>query len=391
MVNRLVEPDRLNDVLKWEQENYFSREVVTVLSGQDLPLGAVIGKILKSIPATGTADQDNTGQGTMTGVSGGARTELGTYTVTCTKAPDAVDTGAAKGTVTPGSNTGNGSIGDVAVAAGAMVGDYTLECIEPATDEGRFRVEDPNGDYVGTAIVGSEFDAGGLTFTIADGDTDFVVGDSFTITVPGTGEGGEWEVETPSGELLAERAAVGSAYTSDHLNFTINDGDPDFIVTDAFTVEITAGSKKVKAIDFDAVDGTEIPHGLVIKDYDALEGDTLGVAIVREALIDAGFLAWPMEFTSGGTDVPVVGDVIKGATSADTAEIVKIALGSGSWAGGDAAGVLWLRKVSGEFQAENLDIPARSITDFATIAAGLTITANLEALAAKEILERTGA
>lgn len=44
----LAEPNRLNDWLKWEQENRYSREKVTIASGQNLSLGQVVGKITAS-------------------------------------------------------------------------------------------------------------------------------------------------------------------------------------------------------------------------------------------------------------------------------------------------------------------------------------------------------
>ena len=43
-----TESRRLNDILKWEPENLNAREKMTVLSGQDLAVGAVIGKIMKT-------------------------------------------------------------------------------------------------------------------------------------------------------------------------------------------------------------------------------------------------------------------------------------------------------------------------------------------------------
>jgi hypothetical protein len=153
--------------------------------------------------------------------------------------------------------------------------------------------------------------------------------------------------------------------------------------------QVTASGKIVK-IDYAASDGSQVAYGFLIADYDASLADVEGAAIVRDALIDPGYLAWPMAFTGGGTDVPRVGDVIAGATSGHTGEIVKIEVTSGSWAAGDAAGVLWLRKVSGEFQAENLDIAAREITDFASIAAGLTVTVNLALMKDEGIIEREG-
>lgn len=80
-------------------------------------------------------------------------------------------------------NTGNGAMGAVTVGAGAIAGVYRLYFIEPATNLGKFVVEDPNGKFVGIGTVASAFAGGGLSFTLADGATDFVSGDGFDITV----------------------------------------------------------------------------------------------------------------------------------------------------------------------------------------------------------------
>lgn len=100
-------------------------------------------------------------------------------------APGTVVGKVAVGTATPAAvagNTGTGTIASVTVGAGAKVGVYRATCIEPATDAGKFLVEDPDGIAVGTATVAVAFTGGGLTFTITDA-TDFVSGDAFTITV----------------------------------------------------------------------------------------------------------------------------------------------------------------------------------------------------------------
>lgn len=92
------------------------------------------------------------------------------------------DLGTAAGAAVAG-GTGNGTITAApTVGAAAKAGVYRLTCIEPATDLGKFQVEDPDGIVIGVATVGTEFTTH-LTFTIADGSTDFVAGDSFTITV----------------------------------------------------------------------------------------------------------------------------------------------------------------------------------------------------------------
>lgn len=79
-------------------------------------------------------------------------------------------------------NTGNGTISAITVAAGVKVGVYKAVCVEPAVNLGRFIVEDPDGIIVGTVNVGSAF-AGVVGFTISDGAADFVAGDAFDITV----------------------------------------------------------------------------------------------------------------------------------------------------------------------------------------------------------------
>jgi len=85
-----------------------------------------------------------------------------------------------------GTNTGNGAIGAIAVGGAAQEGDYRLIVIEPAANGGAFVVEDPEGSTIGHGVVGSPFSAGGLTFTLADGATDFVAGDSLLISVAGS-------------------------------------------------------------------------------------------------------------------------------------------------------------------------------------------------------------
>jgi hypothetical protein len=79
-------------------------------------------------------------------------------------------------------NTGNGTIGTLSVGGGAKEGVYKAICIEPATNAGVFAVYDPDGLLVGRANVGVGF-TGPVNFTIADGGVDFVAGDTFNITV----------------------------------------------------------------------------------------------------------------------------------------------------------------------------------------------------------------
>lgn len=167
-----------------------SRDVVTVLSGQTLKAGHVVGRV-------------TLGAATAAAVAG---------------------------------NTGTGTIGAVTVGLGAKVGVYRAICIEPATDAGKFAVEDPDGILVGVATVGAAFSGGGLGFTIADA-SDFVAGDSFTIAV-------------------------------------------------------AAGSGKVKEYNPANTDGSAVPYGVLHDAVDAGAGDRPGVVLARLAVVRAADLTW---------------------------------------------------------------------------------------------------
>lgn len=110
---------------------------ITLASGQNLARGAVLGKAV-----------------------------LGAAAVTYT--------GTGNGTLTMDATT--------PIRPGAKVGAYTATCITAATDGGTFRVEDPDGNVLGDIAVGGTFNDD-IKFVIADGSTDFVVGDKFTVTL----------------------------------------------------------------------------------------------------------------------------------------------------------------------------------------------------------------
>ena len=93
--------------------------------------------------------------------------------------------------------------------------------------------------------------------------------------------------------------------------------------------------------------------------------------ITASTAFDASLLQPPtkraLKFSGAGANVPYPGEVITGLTGAATATIDKVALVSGSYAGGTGAGVLYIYKQSGTFQAENID-HTNGATDDATIA-----------------------
>lgn len=194
-----------SDWLKGDQQSpmHYSRELVTILAGSGSARSLTSGMVC--------------GRATL----GAASSE-----------PDA-------------GNTGNGVMGAVTVLAGAKPGVYTLRVVEAAANAGRFTLEDPDGYIVGEGNVASAFDNGELSFTLADGAADFIVGDEIYITV-------------------------------------------------------AAGTGKVVQIDFSATNGTAKAAGILLDDAEAPDGvDGEGVLIVRNATVDPVQLVWPTGATTG--------------------------------------------------------------------------------------------
>ncbi len=129
----------LGDLLKYELDRNVQREAVTLLQGANYRLGSVLGRITKGAVSSAARAGGNTGNGTLT-------------------------------------------LASPAADATAKSGVYKVRCFEAATNGGSFTVIDPDGFQIGIAVIGQAF-ANGVNFTIADGATDFVVGDGFDVTV----------------------------------------------------------------------------------------------------------------------------------------------------------------------------------------------------------------
>lgn len=132
-----------------------------------------------------------------------------------------------------GSNTGNGTMGTITVGNEAITGTYTLTITEAAANAGDFSVTDPNGSVIGTGTVGVAFSAGGLAFTLADGSTDFAVGDTFSIAV--NAGIGEWVAYDDDGTNDGRRAATGILYGN--VDATSADARAVAIVRDVEVIE----------------------------------------------------------------------------------------------------------------------------------------------------------
>jgi hypothetical protein len=277
-------------------ESEHSREAVTVLSGQNLEAGTVVGRAKHGIGRVSIPTVVGTGNGTASLVSAGPDVEVGNYVLTCTAA------------VT------HGGVFSLTSPSGLVLPALTLTA----------------GTGNTTAYTSTH-----INFSITDGSTDFIVGDVFTFVVSttaptviggtGTGtisalslgpdaesgnyivinreaitNGGRFEVITPSGESLGENflmtagSGTATAFTSKHINFTLTDAT-DFIAGNYFNVAVfnnLAGGKVVAWTPRDHSDGRSDVAGIAFDNYDATSADVKGVIEVRDAVVNGAELVW---------------------------------------------------------------------------------------------------
>jgi hypothetical protein len=119
--------------------------------------------------------------------------------------------------------------------------------------------------------------------------------------------------------------------------------------------------------------GTDVvlpPVPMIEKDgADFVSAPTLAAGDARlftDAQILTALAAEAVAFTSM-SELPSIGDTLTGATSTETGVVVGVVITSGTIGGGDAAGTLYLKSVSGVLQAENLDNTTSTTNDVATI------------------------
>jgi hypothetical protein len=267
-----------------------SNEQRTVLSGQNLLAGAVVGAVQRGIGRITTPTVVGTGNGTVSGVTTGPDVELGSYVATCTAA---------------------------------------------ATNAGTFSVTTPSGLALPPATVAVAYTSRHLNFTIADGSSDYIVGDSFTFVVSATApavtgagdgtisaltlgrlaqvgtysfvcttaatHGGTFRVTNPSGAVLGDfvlsaGAGNATAFSTEEIGFTITDGSSDFTTASRIAVVVyTIPTRKVVAYDPSpaSYDGRHVAAGVLWDAADASSGDVTAAVTVRGpvAMVAAG-LGW---------------------------------------------------------------------------------------------------
>ncbi len=222
-----------------------------------------------------------------------AGAKSGVYAVRCTSLANGTVAAAGTATAVTGS-TGNGTItASPATGAGALQGTYSIVCEKTAADGGIFNVTAPDGSSLGKATVGTAFTTQ-LTFTIADGSTDFVVGDAFNVVVGGE-KNETFHVADPDGfdlGIFVVSGVAGSTTWANDIKFALVDGTTDFIVGDGFDITVAAGSLKyVKAV-YGALDGTGVGAAILLDDIDATSGDVSANLLTTTAQVDVTMLIY---------------------------------------------------------------------------------------------------
>lgn len=266
-----------------------SRDAITVLTGQVLEAGDVIGRVTRKIGGLAIPTVVGTGDGTMTALSAG---------------PDVEE------------------------------GDYVITCITEAANGGVFSVVAPSGLALPNATVGTPYVSSHLNFTLNDGSTDYAEDDAFTVsiaagtsaTVVGTGNGtvtgislgpdaktgsyvvtitgavtngGVVEVLGPDGVEVASSITAGAGGTlvvaGREIRLTVTDGSTDFAKGDLARIVVFSPLVK-KAVEWDprpsAWDGRHEVYGIAWDNYDATSADVDGVAEVRRAVVNGAELGF---------------------------------------------------------------------------------------------------
>ena len=282
-----TEAYRPYEFLLSEAEGTLSRESITLASGAgSLVSGSVLGEKTVVQAAAPIPTIVGTGSGVMSALKFGPDVQVGSYVVTLT-----------------------------ATSATAA-----------------FTVTAPDGTALPNGAVGTAYKSSHLSFSIANGGT-MTSGDAYTVVVTaggtpvlvGTGSGtvsgvtlgknaklatyrielkatsatAEFQVSDPDGALIGY-GKVATAYTSDHVNFTLANGGT-MTIGDYFNI-VVANQSAVTGYyylcDPAAVDGTQNPAGILGSAADASSSTATATAIVRLAAIKTDVLTWKSTVTA---------------------------------------------------------------------------------------------
>ena len=92
-----------------------------------------------------------------------------------------------------------------------------------------------------------------------------------------------------------------------------------------------------------------------IKAFGSINPSVVSESMLGDVIENILGIEYTLPFTTGSTEIEV-GDTVVGATSTATGYVCAVDVSGGTWGGGDAAGDLTLRRLTGTFQSENLKV-----------------------------------
>jgi hypothetical protein len=296
----LTEVVHAGEVVVSEAPGSLSREKITVLSGQNLVAGSVVGRVKYGIGSCSIPTVVGTGNGTMTLVFAGPEVEVGNYVVKCiTKVANGgvFSVTAPSGLALPNFTLTPGAGGTTA---------YTSRHINfSITDDTDFEVNDTFTIDVGTdapTVIGGTGDG---VMTLLSLGPDAKPGRYKVINVAALANGGDFDVIGPDGDSIGRFrwAASGStaAFTSRQVNFTLSDAT-DYIAGNYFDICVFNQLNGGKVVAWNpaptAWDGRQKAAGVLWDAVDASGGDKAGVIIARYAEVADSLLAYGAAITA---------------------------------------------------------------------------------------------
>lgn len=260
---------------------------VTVLSGQNLGAGAVVGKVLRAQAAAPIPAIVGTGTGLMSALTFGPAVQVGSYVVEllATSATAAFSVTAPDGTVLP-----NGAVGTA----------YKSDHVNFLISDGG-TMTDGDTYTIAVTAAGTPAVIGGTgtgTMSAISIGPDAQNGGYQVICRAVVTNGGDFEVMAPDGSsigrfLMGTGSTESAAFASRHINFTLTDAT-DFIVGNYFNVIVArpANYGKVAAWDPATYDGRNKVAGILFDDIDATSADTAGVIVARDAEVKSSLLVY---------------------------------------------------------------------------------------------------